>query len=71
METIKTIADWIAANYQNVFYFLLALVGVLEMLFRIIKTEKPLSFLERVGAVLRQIMDFLKIPNRVVDGDKK
>ena len=63
MDKIMPIVNWVQANYVNVFYFLAAVVSTGELLVRVIPTMDKTGFLQRVGAFLQRIMDFLKIPN--------
>jgi hypothetical protein len=63
MDKIMPIVNWIRDNYINVFYFLAAVVSTGELLVRIIPTMDKKGLLERIGAFLQRIMDFLKIPN--------
>ena len=64
MGTIGAIFQWIVANYVNVFLALAALVGVAELVVRFTPTKTDDGAVERIGAVIRKIMNFLKIPNK-------
>lgn len=65
METIKVVWDWVVANYMNVIYFIAALVTAAEIFTRFTKTDKDDGFVERIGSIIKKVMDWLKIPNRV------
>jgi len=58
-----SIINWIMANYINIFLVLSGLVGVAEMVVRLTPTKADDGAVERIGKILRSIMDFLKIPN--------
>ncbi len=59
------ILNWITANYQNVLIALAGLVAVGEVITRLTPTKKDDGFVERIGKVLKTIMEFLKIPNNL------
>ena len=59
MELLK----WVQSNYENVLLVIAGLVGVAEVVVRITPTQKDDSAVERIGGVLRKVMDFLKVPN--------
>lgn len=55
--------NWLLANYDQLLIAIVGLVGSLEVIFRFLPTKTPASFLERLGSIIRSVMDFLKIPN--------
>ena len=57
------VVTWLKDNYQNLFLVLGGLVGVAEVVVRLTPTEKDDSAVERIGGILRKVMDFLKVPN--------
>ena len=57
------IFNWLMANYMELFLVLGGLVSVAEVVVRLTPTKKDDSAVERIGKLLRQVMDFLKIPN--------
>lgn len=50
-------------NYMEVFAILGMLVAAAEAIVRLTPTKKDDGAVERVGNILRRVMDFLKIPN--------
>jgi len=59
MEIFK----WLTANYQDVLLSVAAVVAAAEIVVRITPTKKDDSAVERVGAIVRKLMDFFKVPN--------
>ena len=59
MEILNFLKD----NYQLILQVLGAIVVVAELVVRMTPTEKDDSAVERIGGILRKIMDFLKVPN--------
>ena len=57
------IITWLKDNYVQMLLALSALIAALELIARLTPTEKDDAFMERVGAIIRKVMDFLKIPN--------
>jgi hypothetical protein len=58
--------DWVQGNYVNVLTLLSLVVAVGEVVTRFTKTKHDDGFVQRVGKVIKGIMDFLKIPNRTI-----
>lgn len=63
MESIKEIFSFLVAHSQELAAILLAVVSVMEMVTRLTPTEKDDGAVERIGAVIRKVLDFLRIPN--------
>lgn len=63
MEFITHIGQWLVQNYVELFTIVGLVLGAAEAITRFTPTTKDDAFLERIGSVLRKIMDFLKIPN--------
>ena len=59
MEIFK----WLTANYQDVLLSLAAVVAAAEVIVRITPTKKDDGAVERVGSVVRKLLDFFKVPN--------
>lgn len=59
LEMIKLLGE----NYAEILLALSMLVGAAEIIVRLTPTQEDDGFVERVGKVLRKIMDFLKVPN--------
>lgn len=57
------IVQWILANYPDVMLAMVGIVGAAEIIVRLTPTKKDDGFVERIGSVIRKVMDFLKIPN--------
>lgn len=43
---------------------LLALVALAEIVVRFTKTEKDDGFVQRVGSIIKRVLDVFKVPNR-------
>jgi len=63
MEILKEAFHWISENYANFLVCLSVIVTALESIARLFPTKNYHSGIERVGVILRKIMDFLKVPN--------
>lgn len=57
------IVQWLNANYLELGIIVATLLSAAEMIVRLTPTKADDGALERVGKVLRQVLDFLKIPN--------
>ena len=57
------ILSWLKENYVEMLIALSALIGSLELITRLTPTKTDDAFMERVGSIVRKILDFLKIPN--------
>ena len=55
--------NFLLSNYQSIFSILLALVGVAEIVVRLTPSKEDDGAVERVGKLIRQFMDLLRIPN--------
>jgi len=55
--------NWMQANYMNLLLAISGLVAVAEVITRFTPTKVDDSILERIGKVIKGIMDFLKVPN--------
>lgn len=55
--------DFLKENYGNLFLLALSIVSVAEIVVRFTPTTKDDSAVERIGSIIRKIMDFFKIPN--------
>lgn len=65
MEKFQAIIQWIVNNYAACFAFLASIVVSAEIICRLTPTTKDDTVLEKIGKVLKGIMDFLKIPNNL------
>jgi len=59
MELFK----WVTSNYQDVLLALAAVVAAAEVVVRITPTKKDDGAVERVGKVVKKLLDFFKVPN--------
>jgi len=59
MEIFK----WLTANYQDVLLALGAVVAAAEVVVRITPTKKDDGAVERIGSVIKKLLDFFKVPN--------
>lgn len=50
-------------NIAQIGAIILAIVGVAEMIVRLTPTEKDDGFVQRVGSVIKFVLDALRIPN--------
>ena len=65
MEKFQSIVQWIINNYAACFTFVATLVVAAEIICRLTPTTKDDTVMEKIGKVLKAIMDFLKIPNNL------
>lgn len=65
MENVISIYQWLIANYMSIVAVVLGLFSVAEIIVRITPTEKDDGALERVGAFIKKVLDFLKVPNNL------
>lgn len=63
MEALTEYWTWTVANYKGIFIVLATIYPTLELITRLTPTKKDDTFLERAGALVRKLMDILKIPN--------
>jgi len=56
---------WITANYINLLLAVAAFLSFAEIAVRLTPTKKDDGFVQRVGAVVKKVMDFLGIPNNL------
>lgn len=59
MEIFK----WVSTNYQEILISLASLVAFLEVVVRLTPTKKDDGAVERIGSVVKKLMDFFKVPN--------
>ena len=57
------VINWLLANYVELLLTISAVVGAAEAVVRLTPTKADDGAVERIGKVVRQILDFLKIPN--------
>jgi len=62
---MQNLLAWTMNNYMEVFAILGMLVAAAEAIVRLTPTKKDDGAVERVGNILRRIMDFLKIPKNI------
>lgn len=55
--------DWIVKNYQEMGAVLLLFIAFAEAAVRLTPTKKDDGFVQRVGAVIKSLLDLLRIPN--------
>lgn len=65
MEKFKLVIEWLLANKEILAGIVLGLLAIAELIVRLTPTEKDNGAVERVGAVIRKILDFLKVPNNI------
>lgn len=63
MEGIKAIITFLIENKAEIGLLVLTILSVAEMVVRLTPTTKDDGAVERIGAVIRKILDFLKVPN--------
>ena len=63
MEFLKGLIEFFVSNKENIAIALLSIVGVAEVIVRLTPTEKDDGAVQRVGEVIKKILDFLKLPN--------
>lgn len=54
---------WIKDHYGEIFALIFSMLGVAEVIVRLTPTKKDDGAVQRIGEVIKNIMDFLKIPN--------
>lgn len=60
---MSDVVAWVMAHLSELAMVLLALLSVAELVTRLTPTKKDDGFVERVGGIIRRMLDFLKIPN--------
>lgn len=65
MEALKNFMQFIVQNWGNISLAIMALVALAEAIVRITPTTSDDGAVERIGAIIRKILDFLKVPNNV------
>ena len=63
MGTAVEYIQFVMNNWQMIGGILLAIVGVLEMVVRLTPTLEDDGWVERLGAGIRKLLDFARIPN--------
>ena len=58
--------EWLLQNIDKMAAALLALIALAEAIVRLTPTEKDDGAVERVGAIIRKLLDVLKVPNKKV-----
>lgn len=59
MELFK----WVTSNYQDVLLAVAAVVAAAEVVVRITPTKKDDGAVERIGSIVKKLLDFFKVPN--------
>jgi len=54
---------WVTSNYQDVLLAVAAVVAAAEVVVRITPTKKDDGAVERIGKVVKKLLDFFKVPN--------
>lgn len=67
MEWLMSAWQFMTANWDKISGALLAFIALAEAITRLTPTEKDDGFVERMGAIIRKILDFLKVPNAKKD----
>ena len=62
---MQNIIPWLMNNYVELFMVLGAVIAAAESIVRLTPTKADDGAVERIGNLLRRVMDFLKIPNNV------
>lgn len=63
MEFLKGLVDFFMTNKENIAVVMLSLIGVAEVIVRLTPTEKDDGAVQRIGEVIKKVLDFLKLPN--------
>ena len=63
MEWISSIVNFLMENFGKISATLLAALGLAEAITRFTPTEKDDGAVERIGAFIRKVLDFFKMPN--------
>ena len=63
MEGLKNFAQFVVQHWGDITMAILALVALAEAIVRITPTQSDDGAVERIGSVIRKILDFLKVPN--------
>lgn len=63
MEFFKSAIEFFIANGEIISAFILAILTVLELGVRLTPTKTDDGAVERIGKVIKKILDFLKVPN--------
>lgn len=64
---MKEFIAWIMEHYDDVGLVLAALVGVAELVVRLTPTQKDDGAVQRIGSIVKKVLDFLKVPNNLKD----
>jgi len=60
---MKAAFDWLLANKEGIAATVISFIVLAETVVRLTPTKKDDGAVERVGAVIRKVLDFLKLPN--------
>lgn len=63
MEWMMGAWQFLMANVDKITGATMAFLALAEAITRLTPTETDDGFVERMGAVIRKILDFLKVPN--------
>jgi len=68
MQNLLLIWAWLAENGPVILGGLMGLVAFAEVIVTFTPTKTDDLFVERIGAGIRRIMEFFKVPNRAAGG---
>lgn len=70
MAKFMEVINYIMANWEIFTGIILGLLAVVEFIVRLTPTEKDNGAVERIGAIIRKVLDVLKVPNAKKDEAK-
>lgn len=60
---MQEVLKWLMENKEEIGLFLLSLIATAELFVRLTPTKTDDGAVERIGALIKRILDWLKIPN--------
>ena len=63
MEHVRELIQYLVADGDRFAFFAIAALSAFEIFVRVSPTKSPKSGLERIGSVIKFILDYLKVPN--------
>ena len=63
MEHFRELIQYLVADADRFAFFVILLLSGFEIFVRVAPTKSPKSGLERIGAVIKFVLDYLKVPN--------
>lgn len=68
MQGILEAYNWLQTNGAVLVAIIMGALSVAEMIVRLTPTQKDDGAVERVGKFIRNAFDFMKVPNKKVEG---